>query len=66
MPGYKNKGCAMAFSLAALALTGNLLWSLRQFSCAIPDTADRSKLARKIKRSKRISDVKLKLKEKEG
>jgi hypothetical protein len=52
--------------LAALALTGNLLWSLRQFSCAIPDTADASKLALKKKRGKRISDLNPKLKEREG
>jgi hypothetical protein len=52
--------------LAALALVGNLQWGLRQFSCAIPDTADASKLALKKKRSKRISELNLKFKEKEG
>ena len=35
--------------LAAVALMGNLLWGLRQYSCAIPDTADASKLALKKK-----------------
>jgi hypothetical protein len=52
--------------LAALALTGNLIWGLPQYSCALPKMSDGPKVAGKKKRSKRISDLELKLKEKEG
>jgi hypothetical protein len=47
--------------LAALALAGNLLWGLRQFSCAIPDMRTDRHLP---DRGKRISALNLKLKEK--
>ena len=50
--------------LAALALIGNLVWGLRQYSCALPPAG--SKVAVKQNRSKHIGDVKLRLKEKEG
>jgi hypothetical protein len=50
--------------LAAFALVGNLLWGLRQYSCALCPA--RSKLAWQQNRSKRIGDVKRRLKEKEG
>jgi hypothetical protein len=43
--------------LAVLALTGNLVWGLRQYSCALP--AAESRVAVKQNKSKRISDVNL-------